>query len=357
MKKLFFVFIFVLSFMVALSAQTSNPLAANNAFTFADTLSNPLKKFNMSLPYTLVSINTANTYFKQSLEFGAPGYLYYLTWNPSYNNYLYRIDTATGAVTQITTTSFYLPSNMNFGMSWDKTNNTMYTIFGGASLYSVNVYTGTFTSVCTITPSAHIVGFAVNNSGSMFGINTLGSKLVKINKTTGICTEIGSLSFPSGDVSGCDFDPLTNKMYVLSQNGSITEVYTVDTANATKTLKGTVPQKITELAIAGNTFVGIHQVGTEVPAEFKLMQNYPNPFNPVTKIKFQIAKTEFVNITVYDMLGREAAVLVNEKLLPGNYDVDWNARHGGSSTFPSGVYIYRMISGNFIETKSMILVK
>jgi len=352
MKKLSFAIALLIVFSISVYAQSSNPIAVNNVFTFVDTLSNPLRKFNLSSPGNLISIGNPNTNFKQSLDFGAPGYLYYLTWNPSYANFLYRIDTSTGVTTQITSTAFYLPSSMNFGISWDKTNNTLYTIFGGSALYSVNVSTGTFTSVAALTPNAHIVGFAVNNSGSMFGFNTNGSKLVKINKTTGVYTEIGSLSFPSGDVSGCDFDPLTNKLYMISQNGTNTELYLIDTATASKTLTATVNKKITEIAFAGGTYVGINNISSEVPAEFKLMQNYPNPFNPNTIIKFQIKESGFVSMKIYNALGKEVTALVNEKLSPGSYNVNWNA-----VDYPSGVYFCRMSCSNFIETKSMILVK
>jgi hypothetical protein len=352
MKKLSFAIALLIVFSISVSAQSSNPIAVNNVFTFVDTLSNPLRKFNLSSPGNLISIGNPNTNFKQSLDFGAPGYLYYLTWNPSFVNFLYRIDTATGVATKITVTGNYIPNSMNYGISWDRTTNTMYTNFSAGTLYSINVNTGNFTLVASFTPNAHITGFAVNNSGSMYGYNAIGTKLVKINKTTGACTDIGTLSFPSGNVSGCDFDPLTNKLYMISQNGTNTEVYYIDTATASKILTATVPKLITEIAFAGGTYVGINNISCEVPAEFKLMQNYPNPFNPLTKLKFQVAKNEFVNISVYDMLGREVSVLVNEKLSPGKYDVDWNA-----SDFPSGAYICRMSSGNFIETKSMILVK
>jgi len=352
MKKFYLVFALIIIFNQLSFAQSSNPFASNNVFTFLDTLTNPLRKFNLSTPNNVISISNPNTYFKQSLDFGAPGYLYYLTWNPSYANYLYRIDTATGVTTQITTTALYLPSNMNFGLSWDKTTNKLFTVLGGWFLYSINVYTGSFTFVDTFSTGARITGFAVNNSGSMYGLNSLSSKLVKINKTNGVCTDIGALSFSAGDVSGCDFDPLTNKLYFLIQNGTNSEIYLVDTATASKTLAATVPQKITEISFAGGNYVGINQIGTEIPAEFKLMQNFPNPFNPVTKIKFSMSKTEFVNITVYDMLGRVVTVLVNEKLSPGNYDVDWNA-----ADYTSGFYFYKIKAGFYSETKKMVLIK
>jgi hypothetical protein len=76
---------------------------------------------------------------------------------------------------------------------------------------------------------------------------------------------------------------------------------------------------------------------TQLPRLSVLYQNYPNPFNPTTEISFQIAKAGFVNLKVYDVLGREVAALVGEKLEPGYYSRQWNA-----SAVPSGVYFYRL---------------
>lgn len=96
----------------------------------------------------------------------------------------------------------------------------------------------------------------------------------------------------------------------------------------------------------------IKTIEIETPSSFSLSQNYPNPFNPSTQIKIDIPKSSDVKILIYNMIGKEIVTLVNEKLLPGTYTVDWNA-----SDYPSGVYFYRMMSGNFIQTKQMILLK
>ncbi|MBI5404260.1 MAG: T9SS type A sorting domain-containing protein [Ignavibacteriae bacterium] len=89
-----------------------------------------------------------------------------------------------------------------------------------------------------------------------------------------------------------------------------------------------------------------------LPSKFDLLQNYPNPFNPVTKISYQLPSSGFVRLTVYDMLGRETAVLVNGYLKAGYYNVDFNA-----AGIPSGIYFYRLTAGSFISVKKMILVK
>jgi len=107
----------------------------------------------------------------------------------------------------------------------------------------------------------------------------------------------------------------------------------------------------------GALVIGIRQISTEVPDEFMLYQNYPNPFNPETKIRFsvsnsQVGKEQIVKLVLYDVLGREAAVLVNERLKPAAYEVNWDAKD-----FVSGVYFYRLIYGDFSVTKKMILIK
>ena len=89
-----------------------------------------------------------------------------------------------------------------------------------------------------------------------------------------------------------------------------------------------------------------------LPKSYQLFQNFPNPFNPLTKIKFKVPKSEFVQIKVYDILGKEIKTLLNEYKTIGSYEVEFDARN-----LPSGVYFYRMISGSYTETKKMILLR
>jgi hypothetical protein len=98
--------------------------------------------------------------------------------------------------------------------------------------------------------------------------------------------------------------------------------------------------------------VGIIQNTNEIPGGFSLSQNYPNPFNPTTRIGFQISKSGFVIMKVYDVLGREISTLVYEQMQPGTYETDWDG-----SNYPSGVYYYKLVSGSFSDKKKMILLK
>jgi Zinc carboxypeptidase/Secretion system C-terminal sorting domain len=97
---------------------------------------------------------------------------------------------------------------------------------------------------------------------------------------------------------------------------------------------------------------GISKNGNDIPSEYNLYQNYPNPFNPATTINYDLPNSGFVKLAVYNVLGKEIAVLVNEKQSAGKYVVQWDA-----SSYPSGVYFYRIIAGDFTETKKMVMIK
>ncbi|MEO8445851.1 MAG: M12 family metallo-peptidase [bacterium] len=98
--------------------------------------------------------------------------------------------------------------------------------------------------------------------------------------------------------------------------------------------------------------VGINVISSIVPDKFHLENNYPNPFNPSTVIKFDVAKLQNVEITIYDMLGKEIENLVSERMQPGKYSVSFNA-----ANYSSGVYYYKMETQDFIQTKKMLLIK
>jgi hypothetical protein len=117
-----------------------------------------------------------------------------------------------------------------------------------------------------------------------------------------------------------------------------------------------------------NVPIGIVNNSNQVPIKFSLSQNYPNPFNPKTKIRFDVGpplnpllrkEGTGVVLKIYDILGREVATLVNEKLQPGHYEVEWDASQavGMGTSYPSGVYFYKLTAGDFAATKKMVLLK
>jgi photosystem II stability/assembly factor-like uncharacterized protein len=103
----------------------------------------------------------------------------------------------------------------------------------------------------------------------------------------------------------------------------------------------------------GGPLVSIQQLSTETPTEYKLFQNYPNPFNPSTNFKFQISKYGFVSVKVYDITGKEVAILINENIKPGEYNTEFIGNN-----LSSGIYFYSLfIDGVAVDTKKMMLLK
>lgn len=109
----------------------------------------------------------------------------------------------------------------------------------------------------------------------------------------------------------------------------------------------------------GSGMSGVVVVETPVSVEeetivdqFKLGQNYPNPFNPSTRISYSVPNASLINLKVYDILGNEVVVLVNEEKQAGSYEIDFNA-----AELTGGVYLYQLTTNSFVDTKKMILIK
>jgi hypothetical protein len=101
-----------------------------------------------------------------------------------------------------------------------------------------------------------------------------------------------------------------------------------------------------------SNLLAVKEVPGATPREFMLRQNYPNPFNPGTQISYSIPNRNHVTLKVYDMLGHEIATLVDEELSAGTYQT-----HFDGSGLSSGLYYYRLVSGNYVNTKKFMLVK
>jgi len=99
-------------------------------------------------------------------------------------------------------------------------------------------------------------------------------------------------------------------------------------------------------------WTSIKPISSVLPSQFNLYQNYPNPFNPSTNIGFQIPRSSFVKIVIYDLLGRVIAILVNEQLKSGTYEVEWNATNE-----PSGTFLYTIQADSYTETKKLVILK
>ena len=104
--------------------------------------------------------------------------------------------------------------------------------------------------------------------------------------------------------------------------------------------------------ITVNTITGILERTNEIPTKYVLYQNYPNPFNPTTKIQFAVPKTSTVRLNVYNILGQQVAELVNQELSQGVYSINFDA-----TKLNNGIYFYVLQTGDFSQTKKMILLK
>jgi len=141
---------------------------------------------------------------------------------------------------------------------------------------------------------------------------------------------------------------------IISPGGSQTILLTLNAQNLSE---GTYIGEIKITTDGGNITIPIDylvdvQRLPEIPNSFNLSQNYPNPFNPSTSIEFSVPKTTKVSLKIYDLLGKELAVLLNERKSPGNYRATFNA-----SNLASGIYIYRLETDEFKDTKKLMFIK
>jgi hypothetical protein len=133
-------------------------------------------------------------------------------------------------------------------------------------------------------------------------------------------------------------DEITDSIGILSYSDGLAMGYSLTGAIINGVTYGTV--------------LDVKERSAQAPATYALYQNYPNPFNPTTHIHFTVAEPRLVSLEIYDVLGRKIAALVHEKKNAGSYTVQWDA-----SSYPSGVYFYRIRAGSFAQTRKMVLIK
>ncbi len=144
----------------------------------------------------------------------------------------------------------------------------------------------------------------------------------------------------------------TFKAYIPAQTLNKTVYYYISaTNNSSKTVTKpyTAPGGYFKFMVTNATGINIE---SSTVTEFKLHQNYPNPFNPFTTIRFEIPKAGLTKLNIYDVTGREVSLLVNTKLQPGKYEAEFSGVN-----LSSGVYFYKLVSGDYSEVKKLLLIK
>ncbi len=167
---------------------------------------------------------------------------------------------------------------------------------------------------------------------------TAGNPISLISANTSITTPMGrEWESYSPNITVPDGQSLTVRLYVWGKNG------------------GTVGIK--NPVVTGTTSPVTSVENTQVPKSFSVSQNYPNPFNPTTEITYAIPHAANVSIEIYNMLGQKVKTLVSGERTAGTYTVQWNGDNDFGAKVSSGAYIYRVIAGNHIVTKKMIMMK
>ena len=142
------------------------------------------------------------------------------------------------------------------------------------------------------------------------------------------------------------------KIGYIKGNGTSIEIHSYSYTDE-KPGQGKFQYRLKQIDFSGSfEYSGIADVTIGIPNKFSLSQNYPNPFNPTTRIEYQVPEPSKVIIKVYDALGREIKMLVNEEIPAGNYNIEFNAEY-----LPSGIYFYRLTSGSFSQVRKMILMR
>ncbi|MCF8262906.1 MAG: T9SS type A sorting domain-containing protein [Melioribacteraceae bacterium] len=239
----------------------------------------------------------------------------------------------------------------NIGYTGGKTNIVYRTTDGGASWDSVYNAAGTVRDLKVW----DALTFMVIGDGG-------------IQKTTDGGATFATIDYPEGEKMWRSYFMDDNNGLAVGQNGLV--ILTTDGGNNwTKQESGSTSKLRGVFMFNGGTAVvtgqgdevittGVMVTSVEVnrseviPEGFNLSQNYPNPFNPTTQIEFSVPNSGDVQLIVFDALGRTVGELVNDQMSAGTYTVSFNATH-----LSSGIYFYKLVSQDFIQTKKMILIK
>jgi len=238
--------------------------------------------------------------------------------------------------TSWTTVSTGLPTNSVIA-AMVAVGSTLYVSASSYGTFVYGVYKSTdlgasWTTVATGLPYPGTVKNLFASGSTIFGFSGVG--LYELNNNDTTWTAVNSTGLPN--------------TYSIEQYAVVGTTMFITGLDLSVSLKATT--HVWKRALSEITEV--REVFSTIPQSFSLKQNYPNPFNPSTKIQFDIPRSGFTSLKVFDVLGREVATLVNENLHAGSYETTIDA-----SNLASGVYLYTLHAGTYSETKKMLLTK
>jgi sugar lactone lactonase YvrE len=264
---------------------------------------------------------------------------------------LYRIDPASGSVALVRRLPVANMTAFAFG-----TGDTLYAGTPAGSLLVFDLAADTYTQRG---PTSGVPYYSFARSpatgdlwASARSVPDTSDTLYRIDPATGLVTRVGRTGVSLR--SSLAFDS-TGTLYGLSGgSNTFNTLMTIDMQSGAGTMIGSeIYQNLCAIAVRVDGVVtGVDDPVRSIPGSFSLGQNYPNPFNPETQIGFQIPESGHVTLSVYDMLGREVAVLVNEPRAAGSYSVQFKA-----GSLASGAYVYMLRAGGQTLTRKLALVK
>jgi photosystem II stability/assembly factor-like uncharacterized protein len=253
--------------------------------------------------------------------------------------------------------TLYFPDQLT-GYAAGPDTNTYKTTNGGANWYQMPYFGYIINSIYFLNTTT---GWMAGQPFSYYSIykTTNGGINWSTYELSGYLNSVRFVNYQTGWVcgSGGTIYQTTNGgvNWTLQSSGTTTYFYSLSFYNAQTGWAVGASGRILKTTTGGITF--IQPVSNEIPNEFKLYQNYPNPFNPVTKIKFSLPVAGerhafHTTMIVYDILGKEVQIPVNQNLTPGTYEVTFNG-----SNLPSGLYFFKLSAGEFSEIKKAVLLK
>jgi DNA-binding beta-propeller fold protein YncE len=291
-----------------------------------------IKGYDISVtpPQQVMDINISGSIQLDGMVTDTSGFLYVVDFDyGSSNDKIFKINLSTYSW------STFVPPGQGLGspqdIEYDKENNRLIVAnwFENSPIQAVSLSDSTVTNILP-NSIGNFDGVARDTSGNYYFTSWTTNKAYKYDKnfTNSPAVAASGLNGPAN----VSYNPRGNLLIIPNFNSN-------------------------SLVYVQLNSIGIKKIENNISAEYKLYQNYPNPFNPTTNIKFQIIKNIFVTLKVYDILGKEIATLVNEKLRAGIYEIPFSINQYNSRQIPSGVYFCKLETDNFLGIKKMILIK